>query len=355
MSNIKTILLFAVTLFISSSITAQDIHFTQFNLAPLHLNPALTGQFEGTFRIGGLYREQENSVITDRNNFKTPSIYIDAPVFRGFGKNDWIGLGANLINDKVGTASYNNTVFMAGLSYHIALGSKSNTIISIGGQGGMIQKRIDLSDPNVKFHDEIVNNTGHGTSQDLGRINDDKISYGDYNAGISIRSALNKSMNFNIGFSMRHLGKPKYTVYTDAGAATVEDQDLLLEPRVMIGHGEFNIDLSPKWVFSPSFLYMGAAGTNTDQMGIQAMAGRHFNPEKDITFRFGAGYRLSDAVEALIGFDFKGLRIGAAYDITVSERATANINQGAFEIAASYIAKIRKAPVVKPVIFCPRF
>ena len=35
---------------------AQDVHYTQFYNSPLTTNPALTGVFNGSYRIGAIYR-----------------------------------------------------------------------------------------------------------------------------------------------------------------------------------------------------------------------------------------------------------------------------------------------------------
>ncbi|HNA97235.1 MAG TPA: type IX secretion system membrane protein PorP/SprF, partial [Chitinophagaceae bacterium] len=37
---------------------AQDPNFSQFFASPLTLNPALTGKFDGTFRVAGNFRNQ---------------------------------------------------------------------------------------------------------------------------------------------------------------------------------------------------------------------------------------------------------------------------------------------------------
>jgi hypothetical protein len=86
---------------------------------------------------------------------------------------------------------------------------------------------------------------------------------------------------------------------------------------------------------------------------IEALMGYHFN--EDLTLRFGPGYRLGDAAAAIVGVEYKQFKVGLSYDITVSDLSSANKNQGGFEIAVAYIARIFKQPVAKPVIFCPRF
>ncbi|MEM6964514.1 MAG: type IX secretion system membrane protein PorP/SprF, partial [Bacteroidota bacterium] len=81
----------------------------------------------------------------------------------------------------------------------------------------------------------------------------------------------------------------------------------------------------------------------------------HLNEEKDMTLNVGLGYRLRDATKFIVGMDYKQFRVGAAYDLTVSDLRDADGVPGGFELGASYIAKIYKKPDVKPVIFCPRF
>jgi type IX secretion system PorP/SprF family membrane protein len=342
-----TIFMFAALLF-SSGAFAQDIHYTQYNLSPLTLNPSMTGSFEGTFRVGVLYRDQWRSVLGS-NAFATPSVYVDVPI-RGI-KDDWIGLGLSILNDKAGTVALTRTRIQGSLAWHIPLGKSKNTVISIGGQGGIEQRRVDKSAGETE--ESILAGTGAGSGIDLtNNIGNDKISFGDYNAGISLRSKLNKSLDFTLGFAMNHLSQPGSSLYSEATANLLPDDDKSLD-RTLAGHAQFNAHLNPKWTLSPSFLYQGIA--SADEVNLQLLAGHHFNEEKDITLNFGTGYRLRDAVSALVGFDYKGFKLGIAYDFNVSELSTASANRGGFELAASYIAKIKKTPVVKPVIFCPRF
>ena len=101
MKGLRTLLLALSSVVFSLPIIGQDIHFSLFHMSPLTLNPAQTGAFSGTARIGGIYRDQWGSVINDQ--FTTPSFYIDAPVIRGFGKYDWVGGGVVSYTDKVGT------------------------------------------------------------------------------------------------------------------------------------------------------------------------------------------------------------------------------------------------------------
>ena len=53
MKLVKPLLFFSL-IFCFGTLQAQDIHYSLFNMSPLSLNPAQTGAFHGTFRIGGI-------------------------------------------------------------------------------------------------------------------------------------------------------------------------------------------------------------------------------------------------------------------------------------------------------------
>src|ERR1041385_2662566 len=49
---------FFIFIFSANNFFAQDIHFSQFNENPMHINPAYTGMFDGLFRVTMNYRSQ---------------------------------------------------------------------------------------------------------------------------------------------------------------------------------------------------------------------------------------------------------------------------------------------------------
>ncbi|HND17475.1 MAG TPA: type IX secretion system membrane protein PorP/SprF, partial [Saprospiraceae bacterium] len=102
-----------ICLFVGNILMAQDIHFTQYNMSPMTLNPALTGNYLGSYRVGGIYRNQWASIIPA---YSTPSFFVDAPIITGFRKNDWIGVGVAITADKSGTAKLGRTAFMGSVA-----------------------------------------------------------------------------------------------------------------------------------------------------------------------------------------------------------------------------------------------
>ncbi|HYK55270.1 MAG TPA: type IX secretion system membrane protein PorP/SprF, partial [Flavisolibacter sp.] len=69
--------LFLLSAVLSSK--AQDPNFSQFFASPLTLNPALTGKFDGAFRVAGNYRNQWPTI---NNAFTTATVSVDAGILR---------------------------------------------------------------------------------------------------------------------------------------------------------------------------------------------------------------------------------------------------------------------------------
>jgi type IX secretion system PorP/SprF family membrane protein len=338
------------------SLTAQDIHFTQYNMSPMTLNPALIGKYEGTLRVGGIFRGQWASVIGSKNQYQTPSAYVDAPVIRGFRSRDWVGVGLMVLSDKAGTLGLTHTIGKLGASYHFALDKKGRTYLSAGLHYGSESRKINGE--NAQFTDGLEKNDPK-MSVDFSRLALDGQNYTDMDAGVILSSQLNKMMDFQIGFTMFNLTQPRYTLLGSTSSnpnpnpnptpSTSNNED----PRRALLHGTFNAKLNDKFTLSPSFLFQTMSGA--DEIVLQAMAGYLLQPERDLTLRFGTGYRLRDAVQVLVGAQIKNLQIGAAYDINTSGLAVASNNRGGFELAAAYIIKIYKPAKIKPKVLCPRF
>ncbi len=345
-------LFFALLLFLPSA-SAQDIHFTQYNLSPMTLNPANAGRFEGTVRIGGIYRSQWSSVIN--NPYSTPSVWVDAPIIRGFRSKDWVGVGLMLYQDRAGSAGLTHGAFKFGATYHLALGKKGNTVLSVGGHYGGEQRRIDIN--RLQFADGF-NNQGEyvpALSMDNGRVLG-SANYNDIDVGAVFFSKLNKALDVHVGFSIYHFTRPNYSLIGSGsapGPTPGPQQGFARLPRRYVTHGQFNLALNDRLSLSPTFLFQTMEGN--DEIVVQGMAGYLFNEEKNITLRAGLGYRLSDAVNILLGAKIKDLTIGAAYDINISDLTIVSNYRGGFEIAANYIVKIYKPTVVKPKVLCPRF
>ena len=85
----KKLILASLILF-SAFAEAQDPHFSQYHSSPLTLNPAMTGFFEGDFRLSGNYRQQWWSLGTP---FITGTVSYEQRIMKAKLKNDVFGIG----------------------------------------------------------------------------------------------------------------------------------------------------------------------------------------------------------------------------------------------------------------------
>src|ERR1035438_8218758 len=93
---------------------AQDIHFTQFDMAPLVINPAFTGMFDGRIRAGAIYRNQWASVTVP---YVTYGASVDLPLL--IERNgDYLATGLQLYKDQAGDGNLSNFTGLLSVAYH---------------------------------------------------------------------------------------------------------------------------------------------------------------------------------------------------------------------------------------------
>lgn len=347
----KTLLFVVVVLAGCAGLHAQDLHNSLFYMNPLHMNPAFSGAFEGTFRVGGLYRDQARSAIGG-SAYSTPTIFVDVPIIM-LGKRHWLGGGALLFQDQAGDGKLRTTSMQLSGALHLALDKKSKNIFTIGVQWGRVGRSLEDASklnpgdlilqkfnqvPNAATEDNLLSGTGQPNN------NGPSTDFNDINAGVLLKSKVNKKTDLNIGLSARHITTPG----NDYNFGSSSDADLNMR---FTAHAQLTNKLNDKWSITPE-LYFSNISPST-QIQLHGWAGYMLQPEKNIQLNFGLGYRVEDSGQFLLGLDYGDIKAQLAYDITLSELSDVNSSQGGFEIAVYYIGKIFKKPDVKPAILCP--
>jgi len=335
------------------SMSAQDVHFTMFDMAPLRLNPAQTGFYEGSFRVGGIYRTQWQSLNVNGFNgslegrfggYQTPHAYIDLPfAFPKSGSTNirhWAGIGLSFTSDKVSELSQTNA--MLSFAYHLGLGRSGNTRISLGLSGGIANARLDAS--GLFFGDGINNGGGIDTYvPSADNSTQGSASFADFSGGINFAHRTSR-LGIQAGFAVNHFTQPKYNFLGEEARL----------PMAMLGSLRMDIALASRWTLRPLAFYHRIS--NAQELNAQVLFGYHFNDLKDVTLLFGGGYRIGDAALMRVGVEIKGFQFGFAYDLNANGLSLSNTGRPmGFEFGISYIAKIFKQPVIKEILFCPRF
>jgi len=324
---------------------AQDIHFTQFNMAPLVLNPAFTGNFSGQYRAAAIYRNQWQSVTVP---FVTYAASFDAPIVHDLSVDDYLAAGIQLYNDKAGDGNLSNFSGLLSVAYHKFLGANVDKALSVGLQGGYTQKSVDLS--KLYFGDEFVNGIFQpGTSQEYPYLNN-HVNYFTMNAGVSWAHSVSDRFGYTLGISGMNLNQPQESFNKR------RNSEVGLGMRYSAQAGAIAY-LTDKFSVRPGVLYQ------TQATATELIAGNEFHlmvgdaEVRSVATAVWAGgwYRSGDAFMISGGLEWKGLRIGASYDYNTSSLKNASGGNGGFELALRYIAPSPLDFARRLVYPCSRF
>lgn len=326
----KQLVTSAIALCAVLSTSAQDIHFSQFWASPLNLNPAQTGFFDGTFRAGGIYRSQWNSV---NSHYQTMSAFYDhtfnSPILAG----DLVSAGIVLYNDVAGDAKFSNLSILLNGAYHKVLGP--NNMLTLGVQGGLTQK--SLQKEQLKFP-----NMFDPGSQDFSLplndplANDPSLKNPDLTVGIQYSHSLNNGTAFYLGATGLHILTPTETF----GTNTLNEL-----PMRIVGHGGLSVPLNDKLTLGPKFLFMTQAQAREISVGTDVGYALQ-NPNYDATVYGGVWYRVGDAAIPYVGLGYNDFRLGLSYDVNVSSLSEASNGKGGFEVSLIYIGHLTSTPTV---------
>ncbi|MGH2553361.1 MAG: type IX secretion system membrane protein PorP/SprF, partial [Chitinophagaceae bacterium] len=96
--------------------TAQDPNFSQFFASPMTLNPALTGKFDGVYRVAGNFRNQWPTI---NNAYVTKTASIDFGILKNrLPEIDQLGIGILGVTDNAGDGVLVTNYAGLSLAYH---------------------------------------------------------------------------------------------------------------------------------------------------------------------------------------------------------------------------------------------
>jgi len=326
---IKKIFLFVSLFVFANGYNAQNIHFSQYEAPQTFLNPALTGQFLGDWRVGGSIREQWRSVS---DPYKSLIGFYDRHIYH---YNQTLNAGIIYLHDESGRAKLTSDKIYISLAYPIQRGRST---ISIGVQPGIVMKYYDESQ--LTYPSQYDNSTGHFNPDQPNNENaqDNRhIVYFDFNAGLYWKYNLPK-FKPALGFAIFHITTPN-----ESFSKTLDRsyQSRLSTRQVIHGNAEFA--LKRKLYLKPSFAYHDQNTVNMFLIGSDF--GKRFtkkeSPIKEVFMGIYVrnGYnRNTDAIIPLFGFQFQNWRFGWSYDINISDLKVATESQGAFELSIIYTA-----------------
>ncbi len=288
----KIIALLSLTLVSLQSFGQQDPQFTQYMYNMSVVNPAYATANEGILNLGGLYRTQWVGL---EGAPKTGSFFAHTPI------NEKIELGISFTNDNIGDVVNENNIF-ADFAYVLPVGLESK--LSLGLKAG-------FTFFDTTFDGFILQSGGVNTDVAF----NENISKAFPNLGIG---AFFFTDDYYLGLSAPNMLTSKHIESENGIAATgVQDIHFFLT-------GGYVFDINENLKFKPAFMAKAVKGS---PLAMDVTANVLINEKLEA----GLGYRVGDAVSALINFRVApDLRIGYAYDYTTTNLGS--FNSGSHEI-----------------------
>lgn len=308
--------------------SAQDLHFSQFDLAPLVLNPAQAGVHHD-FRGVANYRDQWSSV--GGNGFKTIGVSSDFSLLKEAGRPFWMGSGISVYNDKAGVGQL--STLRADLSFAACVPSGKN-VYSGGLQLGYSQKSVYMGD--FSWDSQFNGFVYDAALPTMEYYNNPSFGFFTMGAGANWYYSRtehymtsNDELKANMGFSIQHFNSPRQS-FKD-----LTNENLFTK---WMFYGNYSVGLHGKSIcFLPSYYFYFQGPSRAWMIGnlvkyIVTEASHFTHIKKACAIAVGGSYRSGDALMLQSLFEYDRYAIGFAYDMTTSRLKTANNTFGGFEL-----------------------
>jgi len=335
---VKTLQHIAITLLllITSEGMAQDIHFSQFPISALNLNPANAGNFNGDLRMNAMLRRQWSSITVP---YKTISLAGD---IRLSVLNEQLkGLGAGLVinHDDAGDGQMRTLDVRLYPSYRKPITSDSIQFLRAGIMLGFSQRSVDFS--RLSFDNQFNGDVFDPLAANGEGAAGDKVTWFDLGFGFGWEMQQENS-NWDIGFSATHINRPNQSFYSEK----------VRRPVLWQFHATPIFKLSSKLNLLPSAVFMKQQDYRALNFGAELKIDLMQEPAKNYSFGLGLNLRVKDALIPFVAVYWNKFRFGFSYDVTTSNLNTVNNGRGGPEFSLVYISKKIKAHPQKHVI-CP--
>ena len=301
---------------------AQTFHFSQFHAVPMALNPALTGDFDGNYRLSANYRSQW---VYGGTPYLTGSFGAELHLLKDqMSEGNKLGIGLHILSDQSNGGGLQYNAVSASFAYHHVLDEDGNQTLGLGFQGTYHQRLINLS--KLNFEEQFTSSGFINTLPTGETFNTLNKKYFDMNIGMVYNySAPGSGFKYFMGASVYNLLQPNIAL---------TDKVNYQLPLRLTGHlgGEIPLGEQTAMKFSATYMQMAKASDCT----LGTAFAYTFNPETGTGILLGGWYRVGDAAIPYIGLRAKGMQLGFTYDVTTSNLKTLSQTHNAFELSISF-------------------
>ena len=319
---------------VTRNAVAQDVHLSQFYMAPLMQNPALAGANHDLQAVIN-YKQQWKSIT---NPYTTMAASLDLRLGKKKVKNGFWAIGINFFNDKAGSSQVGLTQGNLTAAYQVKLNEYHK--LGVGFQGGFSQWTSNYT--NLQWGNQYDGSAYNASLSSGEAAAGSSFIYGDIGAGINWtynnRTGTkmvtdNHDQRFNLGVAFFHVNRPGYS--------SMGGPDKLYMKYVINGQALFSVPNS-KLAFAPGFFYAAQGPARELYAGTLIryslkQESKYTKFEKGAAVSLGAFLRAKDAVVASFLIEFAQYAVGLSYDINTSGLKSATAGRGGFELAIRFV------------------
>ncbi|MDX1683949.1 MAG: PorP/SprF family type IX secretion system membrane protein [Saprospiraceae bacterium] len=348
----QPLLICLILILTAATATSQDVRFSQYFTLSSWLNPGLSGQYDGKYRLSAIYRDQWRGTLDESIASFGFGADTQFDVRKKRQYTDKVSVGILLLNDRSRINDFNTNHIDLNGAYHKLLDNASNRYLSLGVSIGITQFGFNYND--VIFGDQFngIDDYSQPTSE---LFPPNSVAVGDLSLGLVFSTDIDEDKNFRIGLSAHHFNQPNKSFFNQ-----IEDVNLSFNTNdalpVRIGAFAMSqINMSKTARITPRIVWNRQHTVQEFHAG--ATYRQLFYTRKNTAVHLGVYASISDHLESthfnsltgLIGFEVQNMILGFSYERLMDD-LSAFSGFGSFELSISYIGNFEDSGE-----FCPTF
>ena len=315
----KKVFIYAILIFNLHILHSQDMILSQYFASQPYINPALTGFFDGSYRVTTNYRSQWSTL---GSSIKSMGVSADAVFLKEKLQGDYLGVGVSAYReDQFGFMT--NNMARLNFSYNKKIGYETEQYLSIGTYLGA-------------NHNFLGGNfiTPDQNPEDIQRTSTMGFDVG---LGLNYQVVFSENANFFIGASADHL-LPIKNSFLNTDTEKARRFNLYTSAKIRITDLVF---ILPTLLASKQDAHSQINGGTS----VQFLFGNYSLNKSSISFGTFLRYG-NNSIDAAIGMarlEYNGFMLGLSYDHNLNELSSATKGFGALELSLGYIGLIERA------------
>lgn len=318
--SITGLIIYVLTI---NCISAQDVHISQFQYARLHINPALTGMFNGDKQVSLIHKQQYFSVPVD---YLTFSGSYDVKFRDCYDEGGFFSGGILFNYDQSGDSRLSLASLSLNGSYTLPITSKffvGGGAYVGGGQRSFSQKDLEWDSQ----WDGTIFDPTRPSGETFTRTS---LAFLDVGVGVNGRLQGADRTKIDFGAGAFHLNQPGYSFYND--------KDIKLPIRIsyyflgILKLGDF-IDLYGNGLYQDQGPYAETVFSGGVILHLSNKKAR------ELELHLGGAGRIQDSWIPMIAIGYDGWRGGFSYDMNTSPFKAATDEKGGPEFFLTYTYK----------------